>query len=362
MAQYVVNNWDQHIRRASDNLQQEDLLLGFLEWTSTTGSLAGRFYIFDASIHHVGRECGAKGLHLASYYGFDTAVKILLGRSHDPNMGDASERTPISYAVEGGHYSTTRLLTEHGANINTMSCGRGTNHYWPIHRAVIRKDEAIVKLLLEVGAKLEQEIDRSSFQIAKDAAFLAATQLEYLGLMQLLLDNGACVEARDESGNTPLGLIADCSWGSEVREDAARLLLDRGADVNALSENEAPIIHACKGFHHHDMVKLLLERGANTEATDKRGHTALALAADHGNEKLTRLLIEHGAEIEGSPFFTFTPLYLAVLSSHRVVLKLLLEAGADPTATNIYQIESPVEVAQGLRSYWKTEILAMLLS
>src|SRR5437867_9726064 len=86
-------------------------------------------------------------------------------------------------------------------------------------------------------------------------------------LLELLEEDGSRVNAFGDDGFHPLGLA--CFFG---HVDAARLLLDHGADVNALSRNEhiqTAAIHAAAAVEgkdesvRYELVKLALEHGAD---------------------------------------------------------------------------------------------------
>ena len=73
----------------------------------------------------------------------------------------------------------------------------------------------------------------------------------------LLLDRGAEVNGKDNSGWTPLHYAA---WDGHA--DVAALLLDRGAEVNVKTIDGWTPLHYAADYGHADVVALLLERGA----------------------------------------------------------------------------------------------------
>ena len=95
-----------------------------------------------------------------------------------------------------------------------------------------------------------------------------------------------------------------CCWSAPLHiacrsahVDAARLLLDFGADVDqARKDGTTPLRTACK-HGHVDAVQLLLERGADVmrAATSGpgRGMDALALAKHAKRAAVVALLEEH---------------------------------------------------------------------
>jgi len=118
--------------------------------------------------------------------------------------------------------------------------------------------------------------------------------------LQTLLDEDPTrANAFGDDGFHPLGLA--CFFG---HVDAARLLLDRGADVNALSRNEhiqTAAIHASAASEgkgelvRYELVELVLEHGADPNLPQGGGFRAIDAARQNGDERVEQLLLEHGA-------------------------------------------------------------------
>jgi len=88
------------------------------------------------------------------------------------------------------------------------------------------------------------------------------------------------------------------------QHDAAELLLDAGADVNALDADGSSAMHYAALLGAEGLVELLLERGADASLTDEDGHTPGEVAADeghHGLAELLRLKTSYGAQRDEDP-------------------------------------------------------------
>jgi uncharacterized protein len=116
---------------------------------------------------------------------------------------------------------------------------------------------------------------------------------------ELLDDEPARANAFGDDGFHPLGLA--CFFG---HVEAARLLLERGADANALSRNEhiqTAAIHAGSASvgtdeaTRYELVKLALEHGADPNLPQGGGFRAIDAARQNGDERVERLLLDHGA-------------------------------------------------------------------
>ena len=118
-------------------------------------------------------------------------------------------------------------------------------------------------------------------------------------LRELLDEDPSRANAFGDDGFHPLGLA--CFFG---HPEAARLLLERGADVNALSTNEhvqTAAIHAAAAAAgdettRYELVKLALEHGADPNLPQGGGFRAIDAARQNGDARVERLLLEHGAE------------------------------------------------------------------
>lgn len=91
--------------------------------------------------------------------------------------------------------------------------------------------------------------------------------------IRLLVASGACVNAKDSLGLTPLHHAA-----LSGDEDAVRLLLSNGADVHATTQGGRTPLHMAAAAHHPGIIALLVEHGAELNVADESGTTPLHLA------------------------------------------------------------------------------------
>lgn len=74
--------------------------------------------------------------------------------------------------------------------------------------------------------------------------------------------------------------------------DLIQLLVDKGASLRAKSESGATPLHLAVFFGHEDVVKQLVEAGAPLEEENYKNKTPLQLAADYGRESIAKYLAE----------------------------------------------------------------------
>ncbi|KAM3510890.1 hypothetical protein MY11210_005493 [Beauveria gryllotalpidicola] len=147
---------------------------------------------------------------------------------------------------------------------------------------------------------------------------------------RLLIDKGADVNDDDKDLSTPL--LRASLRGHEA---VARLLIDKGADVNASDKDRStPLLRALvRG--HEAVAGLLIDKGADVNASDKDGWTPLIRASEKGYEAVAGLLLEKRAKIEAIDHGCGqTSLLWAAARGHEAVVKLLLDKGADVKATD----------------------------
>ncbi|XP_021289257.1 tankyrase [Herrania umbratica] len=151
---------------------------------------------------------------------------------------------------------------------------------------------------------LEMDLEADTPPHLRDLA--AAAQLGDLDALRLALDNlNGSIDEPVEDGDTALHLA--CLYGYLP---CVQLLLERGANLEAKDEDGAVPLHdACAGGFI-DIVQLLLGTATNAGC-------------------LKRVLDTVDAEGD-------TPLHHAARGEHVDVLRLLLANGASPTKTNIY--------------------------
>src|SRR2546423_15593265 len=82
-------------------------------------------------------------------------------------------------------------------------------------------------------------------------------------------------------------------------EEIVRMLLQKGADVNAQGKSCRSALHAASRYGHEEVVRLLLDNGADVYARDKDGESASRIASENGHRKIAEMLREVSRKKKG---------------------------------------------------------------
>ena len=163
-------------------------------------------------------------------------VKLLLGAGADAKAVDAAKANALHAATVGNDTETIRLILDAGVDVNAVDFAGFT----PLISAASNRNLDAVRLLLAKGADAKARSGDGSFQKVKAGsialgnwtALTASVSLASAELVKTLLDAGVGVNVPDVRGMTPLMMAAATD---RQNIDVIRLLIARGADVNAKS-------------------------------------------------------------------------------------------------------------------------------
>jgi uncharacterized protein len=114
-------------------------------------------------------------------------------------------------------------------------------------------------------------------------------------LKQCLSDDASAINSRSKDGFTALHFA--CFFG---QPDAARLLIESGAAVDAVAANPTKVmpLHSAASARNLEAARLLLERGAPgiVNARQQAGWVPIHAAAQNGDRPMVELLLKHHAD------------------------------------------------------------------
>ncbi|KAI9890829.1 MAG: hypothetical protein M1814_003613 [Vezdaea aestivalis] len=220
------------------------------------------------------------------------------------------------------------LDSQESTRVQTLPCRLAL--YW----ASRAKHVTLVNLLLEKGAGISCEVNNScpligllGYHYDLTASIRTSSKEEMETIARLLINRGMDMDSRDPNGNTAI-----CLASSNGIEAVVRLLLKEGVDVNARAESGKSALHIASYEGYEAIVRLLLENGADINAQTELGRSALYIASYKGYEAIVRLLLENGADVNARTEEDEDALYNASSQGHEAIVRLLLENGADVNA------------------------------
>ncbi|CAG0899822.1 unnamed protein product [Cyprideis torosa] len=284
----------------------------------------------------------AKWLHVFSFLpGFHPVVKVLLTHGADPNSVVTDwGLTPLHIATTP---DTVRLLLDYKADVDV----KDRNGWTPLLQATFRGHHSVVEILLAHGANpnIAKLYKTSPLHHAKSAE-----------TAELLIQNGAEVNVKDEDHETPLFVATKNDLHSVVE-----VLLANGADPNIANRyKRSPLHHATSA----ETAELLIVKGAEENAKDENGKTPLFIATENGRHSVVEVLfanqadpnianryqqsplhraksvetaeflIVKGAEVNVKDRRGKTPLFVATEENLHSVVEVLVAHGAEPNIAN----------------------------
>lgn len=256
-------------------------------------------------------------------------VKAIISQGCDVNTLLDSGHSALSWAVGIRNIELIKVLLELGADPN-QSISWCQDDQTPFDSAIIRmkdgNDTEVVDMLLATGrCKINVGRDPSStpfsfvLQQSKKWEFGLA---EVLGIR--MLDSIKDInEDRDVVGATLLHTAV-----FRQSEEFVELLIERGADIEAKDKFGAtPFIVACQ--RSLKMVELMIKHGADTTAKYDTKSTGLLAAVACGRSDCVSKLLELGINIEEATEGGLTPLACALARFHEDEAIFLLNKGAN---------------------------------
>jgi ankyrin repeat protein len=214
---------------------------------------------------------GLTALYLAAANGNGPMIRRLLDHGADPNHVERSGETVLMVATRSGDTDAVRAMLERGANPNVA----------------------------------EPQLQLTALMLAAEAG---AT-----GAVRVLLEHEADIHARSRTGAVPsrrMPCVGRTGCGSHGIGIVRGGLPEQGYQP-PIPGDMTPLMFAAREGHV-DAARLLLDAGADVHAVDKNGITPLLMAIGSNRIPAARLLVERGADIHAKDWYGRTPLFGAV--------------------------------------------------
>lgn len=276
---------------------------------------------------------GNTPLHHATFYLDAPAVDQFLKAGGNPNATNKVGISPLIWAV--GDVEKVRLLLKAGANPNHVSESGHTALIVACHEFGTAE---VVKELIAHGAKVEIKNGEGA------DAVLAAARTGDVEVLRLLLKHGADPNSTSRTPYSAAAVSALMHAAHFGHLECVKLLLELGADPHFASE-AGNALHSATFTGRKEIAKVLLDRGVNVNALGKRltsfrndpGMTPLMYAAmsERNDPTLAQMLIDRGADVNARSASGETPLGIALQRGETKIVAALKAAGARVSETSV---------------------------
>jgi ankyrin repeat protein len=245
---------------------------------------------------------GSSAILFAARQGDVETAAALLDGGANVNDASAAGTSALVTAAHSDHAPLARFLLSRGADPNAADAG-----YTALHAAVLRGNLELVKTLLEHGAdpnaavrhgtpgrRLSADYSLRHQMLGANGLWLAA-RFGHPEIMRALAAAGANAKVVTSDGTTALkaamgfvsgltenregryGVPTDHEQDEQATLEAARIAVEMGVDVNAVTPAGDSALHDAARQHYVKVIEFLVKSGADPNVRNKRKQTPLAI-------------------------------------------------------------------------------------
>ncbi len=169
-------------------------------------------------------------------------------------------------------------------------------------KELLKRNPMLIYVKHNRGTQWEEEL------ITDETPLHAAADAGEKDIAELLLANGAQIDAKRSDGNTPLHLAVSVNSLSVVE-----CLIQNGADVSVRNDWQGTPLHLTAHQKNTDIVMLLIRNGADVHAQDKWGRMPFDVAAQHARKRYRAALDSLVAKLKQDYYVLAAILYGSVV-------------------------------------------------
>jgi ankyrin repeat protein len=288
-------------------------------------------------------------------------VKLLIQNGADPcQIDDENVHPAMHAAADDGYLDIVKLLFEHGADpFRVRRVREGVMDYFnktALELAMLREYQDVVDFLV---SRIHDDLPRKTImgiaataikQKSPDLAKICLGQIsgdlvhekrdfentvlgnaiaaDDKGMLEFLFSRGLPIVIGSKGGREPIHAAA-----SQGKINATSILLEHGADANAITVSGLTPLHDAAYSGHVEVLELLLDWGVDLEVQAIDGSTALVAAGASGwcedLPGVARLLLQYGAPVSKANLDGETVLHYAVMDNNISLVQDILAHGVD---------------------------------
>lgn len=249
-------------------------------------------------------------------------LELMLEHKVNPNVF-ASNGTPLALTTDSNFLDNAKLLIEAGAQPNMWTRFENSPLYLACQSA--ENSLGLIKLLISNGADLLAHDDYGITALHVAVRNEKAPEALYLSKM---LENMEAIEIKDIFGSA----LYECVWWRHFDPNLAEVFMNRGIDVNKVIEWNFTALHAACFGGSIEAVQWLVANEANVDSLLGNSATPLcaAVESERDAKEKVQLLLEKGAKINYYEPEQPSALQIALENADLELIDLLLDNKADP--------------------------------
>jgi ankyrin repeat protein len=278
---------------------------------------------------------------MAAGHGRLEAARLLLDAGADPSLATNGGFTPLITAAGYGQLEVLRLLLARGAAVDAVEPRTGCTAF---HYACVENQADCVEALARAGGcdvGLKDVNGKTGRELADSEGHTAVVErLRAVVAEQLRAAHAAAKSEPEPAAVAGVGGPADQLLDAAMKGDAAVVarLLAAGADPSASltgrtvsgQATQSTALHAVAVYGRLEAARLLLDAGADPNLANSNGNTPLMNAAGEGRLEVLRLLLAQGVAVDGAdPRTGCTAFHWACHNNQAECAEALARAGCD---------------------------------
>ena len=308
-----------------------------LHLSASVGSSSSIEWLLEhgANVRAVDRE-NRTPLHTAAYEGRCSCVELLIQHGADVHVTDNKGWLPLHLTSFSGCVDVAGLLVENGSDVTVVDKKGRTL----LHLAGKFGQDEFLEFLIHQGSDVNAR-DLSGQTVLGEISKCPDENSEW-NYIQIYLNNGGDIFAIDTpTGRTTLHFAAECNFVSTLD-----ILLNQGIEVGAKDKNGDTPLHRAAAYGASEVIERLIDRGADLSALNKKGRTPFLVSLKRNpNKSACEILLRRGSSVHIADNEGNTALHFAVCQPS--VIKEIVKKGGDVNAVNKHRCSPLHEAVYG---------------